>query len=62
MGGSGHFALGNSNTLATVDVAGAYIVRFLLPFTSVFYIYSERLSANCLFTFMMDRVPSFFSK
>ncbi|KAG0592904.1 hypothetical protein KC19_1G289300 [Ceratodon purpureus] len=25
MGGSGHFGLGNSNTLATVDVAGAYI-------------------------------------
>jgi ethanolaminephosphotransferase len=25
MGASGHFALGNSNTLATVDVAGAYI-------------------------------------
>jgi hypothetical protein len=28
MGASGHFALGNSNTLATVDVAGAYIVLF----------------------------------
>lgn len=30
IGTSGHFALGNSNTLATVDVAGAYIVRFYL--------------------------------
>ena len=35
MGGSGHFGLGNSNTLATVDVAGAYIVRFFLLISSV---------------------------
>lgn len=27
MGGAGHFGMGNTNTLATVDVAGAYIVR-----------------------------------
>jgi len=26
MGMAGHFALGNSNTLATIDVAGAFIV------------------------------------
>jgi len=32
MGMAGHFALGNSNTLATIDVAGAFIVSLLLPF------------------------------
>ncbi|XP_041017312.1 GPI ethanolamine phosphate transferase 2 isoform X3 [Juglans microcarpa x Juglans regia] len=30
LGMAGHFALGNSNTLATIDVAGAFIVRHLL--------------------------------
>ncbi|CAN0858323.1 GPI ethanolamine phosphate transferase 2 [Linum grandiflorum] len=30
MGMAGHFALGNSNTLATIDVAGAFIVRPLI--------------------------------
>jgi len=29
MGMAGHFALGNSNTLATIDVAGAFIVPSL---------------------------------
>lgn len=28
IGMAGHFALGNSNSLATVDVAGAFIVIF----------------------------------
>lgn len=31
MGMAGHFALGNSNTLATIDVAGAFIVSPVLP-------------------------------
>jgi hypothetical protein len=31
-GGSGYFGLGNNNTLAIVDVAGAYIVCFSLLF------------------------------
>uniref|UniRef100_M1BR07 Transferase n=1 Tax=Solanum tuberosum TaxID=4113 RepID=M1BR07_SOLTU len=29
MGMAGHFGIGNTNTLATIDVAGAFIVRFL---------------------------------
>ncbi|CAI0403740.1 unnamed protein product [Linum tenue] len=32
LGMAGHFALGNSNTLATIDVAGAFIVRPLILF------------------------------
>lgn len=30
VGMAGHFGLGNTNTLATIDVAGAYIVRLFV--------------------------------
>lgn len=39
---AGHFALGNSNSLATIDVAGAFIVRLLYP--GIVYInFADRL-------------------
>lgn len=47
MGGSGHFGLGNSNTLATVDVAGAYIVR-LFPLISFVLTSFEVVLLYCL--------------
>ena len=42
MGGAGHFGMGNTNTLATVDVAGAYIVRkFLVNHYLFEYIFTQ---------------------
>ena len=42
MGGAGHFGMGNTNTLATVDVAGAYIVRkFLVNHYLCEYIFKQ---------------------
>lgn len=32
MGMAGHYGLGNSNSLATIDVAGAFIVRLFSLF------------------------------
>lgn len=37
MGMAGHFALGNSNTLATIDVAGAFIVPSLTFLVQLIY-------------------------
>lgn len=54
MGGSGHFGLGNSNTLATVDVAGAYIVRlFLLSFVLTTKIEKYPIAFSFIVEFIM---------
>ncbi|KAH0776622.1 hypothetical protein KY290_008033 [Solanum tuberosum] len=47
MGMAGHFGLGNTNALATIDVAGAFIVRFLCLILC-FMLISHLLHIECL--------------
>ncbi|CAM8898597.1 unnamed protein product [Rhodiola kirilowii] len=56
LGMAGHFNLGNSNTLATLDVAGAFILRFLFLFSLVMYISVKKRSLDGAETASSDNI------
>lgn len=66
LGMAGHFGLGNTNTLATIDVAGAFIV-ILLPLYCCFpigqawgIIYFLNLSVHELISRVSRATPHYF--